>query len=110
MQYLFLIYHSSHSHESMSVNEHASRQETYRTNDMALCETGYIQHTGNLQSNSLILEVRNNQLSFKTGLVNKPKQELCQYCIVNARDLNEAIWWHPKCPRRIMARSKSEQS
>ncbi len=91
MKYLFLIYRSALPQESISVNKQAIREETYRINEMALIETGYIQDTGNLQSDSVTLRVRNNQLSFNEDLINNAEKELHQYYVVNARDLNEAI-------------------
>ena len=99
MQYLFLIYRGLLSQETISVNEQAIRERTYRTNEMALIVTGYIQHTGNLQSDSVTLQVQDNQLTFSEDLINKAEQELYQYCVVNARDLNEAIRVASKMPQ-----------
>ena len=111
MRYLFLRYEDERAEVSAAVRD--ALNEACLSNDQTLRERGYLVEAGHLSHDIITVQFVNDQLTLTTEPLAAAPQPPTSFCLIQARDLNEAIHIAARMPQvrrgRIVIRPSSEQ-
>lgn len=101
MRYLFLIYEDEHAWERLSAVEREILDKACLTNNEALQQSGHLLAAGELpgRHTAVTVQIVNGKLSLTDGPAIKTQAPLIGFCLISARDLNEAILVASKMPQ-----------
>ena len=93
MTYLFLAYADDHEKRTMTIEERERFTEACLANDDALRQRGHLLLSKTLRDDRSTVTVRldNGELALSDGSFFETNSSLLELCIINARDLNDAI-------------------
>jgi hypothetical protein len=93
MKYLCLIYDEENKVYSLPQNELQRLMDEYSTFTRAVRQTGHYLGGNDLEPvlTATTVRVRNGKISTTDGPFAETKEQLGGYCLIEARDLNEAI-------------------
>lgn len=113
MHYLFLRYEDKPEGKGFAAATHPPPNEACLSNDQALRESGYLLKAGYVSRDIIIVQFVQDQLTLTTGPLAAASEPLTSFCLIQARDLNEAIQIAARMPQvrrgRIVVAPMSNQ-
>lgn len=99
MRYLFLRYKDKPEGKGFAAAARDALNEAGLSNDQALRENGYLVEAGYVSSDIITVQLIHDQLTLSTDSLAAAPEPLTSFCLIQARDLNEAIQIAARMPQ-----------
>ena len=99
MKYLLLAYQDKQAWESMSSSERAAFEMDCSANEELLQQSGQLLVVESVQSSTATVQILEGEVCVTDSTLDETKQQLRAFYVIDARDLNKAIYVASKMPQ-----------